>query len=172
MTENKKLSGFTLVELLVFLAIGSIVFIYLSSIFGDFYQARNRTIKTEEAHNALTVAFNRILQDSRWTDWEAELPDVSHERLKLNNLDPDTGNIETIVYELDDETLERNGIAVTSDQVEVKEFEVANLRNGADQVPFLVLNMVVVHKQKDPKVLFEEEMVLSLRKKGFSIDPT
>ncbi len=156
MNKNKGKKGLTIIELLIFVGLAAIVFIYFFGIFKDFYLARNRSNRMEEVYNSITISLNNIIQDSRWS----VSCDTSYsDRLVLESGDPVVGDV---IYELDGGVFKRNNIPITDEEIEVLDFSVEK-RGGADETPLLIISLAVEHKDKNPRVFLQESMVISLR---------
>lgn len=156
MNKNKGKKGLTIIELLIFVGLAAIVFIYFFGIFKDFYLARNRSNRMEEVYNSITISLNNIIQDSRWS----VSCDTSYsDRLVLESSDPVVGDV---IYELDSGVFKRNNIPITDEEIEVLDFSVEK-RGGLDDTPLLIINLAIEHKDKNPRVFLQESMVISLR---------
>jgi len=139
--------GFTLIEILLGVAISVLIFITAGSVMVTLYNSSTRTKQSqslEQTKNDLQLEF---LNNVRWGE-EIES--------NLNSL-----RVDETVYELVDGRINKNGEAITSSEVEVRDFSVVDY-STSDGVASLEISIELVNKRL-PSVSERLRVVVSQR---------
>lgn len=167
--KTKKLRGFTLVELLVFTAVASIVMILLLSILISFLKTRNTAKKLSALQDVASYVFNELTQEIHWND-VIEIPTMgstANELKLIQNPGEPTETATTFGVSGDGQLL-KNGQPISLLEVKVNSFTLINHAQSSDDIPLLEIFLGLEYKNSKPRILSEHKTAISLRKKGLT----
>ena len=124
--------GFTLVELLVFVAVGNIVIVFLLSIMISFLKSRNRAQKLNLLQDTAVYVFNELTQEVHWSeDVLASGSELTLLQSRADKEDPETEpDILEVNFKIDDgrfvKTVAINGVTESATTLSLPEAEVAS----------------------------------------------
>jgi type II secretory pathway pseudopilin PulG len=155
-------SGFSLVEILIFTAVVSVLAVLLLATLSSFIKTFNTARKLSLLQDTTTLILNDLTQEIHWSD-DAKITDNGNQdELSLEIIDSDTGITATTDYSIDQGVLKKNGEPLTPNKVTVNTFDIVN-RDGTDSLPCLKIKIGLEYSQSKPQVSSEHSTTISLR---------
>jgi len=165
--NQSRTKGFTLVEVIIFMAVASIFIVLIFSVLNSFIKSRSTAKKLGTLQQTATYVFNELTQEIHWSDRiePADLPNT----LTLIQIQPDDTEIEVTFSLLDGQLRKETGPSspepISPPEVIVSRFEVFNRASG--EIPCLEIKLYLEYAQSEPTVLAESQTTISLRKTKF-----
>jgi type II secretory pathway pseudopilin PulG len=164
--DSRNSPGFSLAEILVFMALISVMVVILLSVLASFYRSRSTARKLSALQDATTFIYNDLTQEIHWSD-AAEISPHQDE-LILVQVQAD-GEIKQVDYWVDETgQLYKNDAPLTTAKVVTNRFEIIN-RAEPDQVPCLEIQLGLEYADSQPKIIAEQKTTISLRKKKMEL---
>jgi Tfp pilus assembly protein PilV len=125
--------GFTFIETIVYLAIVSVVLVSIIGFSQRIISARNKSRTIEEVQQNVRFAWERMSQDVRNSSSVASDSTLASNLVSggFLHLAQDTVDV---YYEITNNQLTRNDVALTSDQLEVENFTVTSISDSSYKI--------------------------------------
>lgn len=160
-TTRTSSSGFTLVELLVVLAVSIIAIFSTLAIVVDIFRSQATGERREEQQNAMVAITNDLTQEIQWSKSAVHTDNGDTDIFTIVRDDP-SGDEVTSIYRVHNGILEKNESPLLANTMKVTHFDIQNISSGA--VPLWRVQISIEMTNGTPQTL-EKILTVSMRRR-------
>lgn len=158
----KKERGTSLVELMISIAVGSILLLTALYVLRDFFKTQKTAQRLTQLQSASEKILNDLTQEIHWSksfSWDVDLYQLTLYQ---------EGDVE-VTFRLQDEILNKDGQPIHPDNIKVTKFSITN-RAPAGEVGCLEIALGLEHAGRElPITTMEKQTTISIRKSTLSL---